>query len=156
MKGLSGKCACGNVTYEIRGAPLFTQACHCTDCQRTTGSAFVIHTVICEADLALRGETRMGHGPTGSGEGCELHACASCGVIVWVRYRYHKVPVIAVRAGTLDDPTAVTPKAHIFTSRKLPWMTIPPGVPSFDEGVDRAEVWSPESIRRYDALPPLV
>ena len=40
---LSGKCACGAVTYQLSDSPLFPQACHCLDCQRTTGSAFVIH-----------------------------------------------------------------------------------------------------------------
>lgn len=150
---LSGKCACGNVRYEIRSEPLFTQACHCRDCQRTTGSAFVIHTIVCEEDFQITGETRMGIGPTGSGAGCELHSCVSCGVIVWVRYRYHKVPVIAVRAGTLENPDAVAPQAHIFTSRKLPWVSLPADVPSFAEGVDRSQVWSQESIERYESLP---
>ena len=96
----TGHCGCGAVTYEITGAPLFTQACHCTDCQRTTGSAFVVHTVIVEDDLKLQGETRMAVLPSGSGAGCELHACAQCAAYIWVRYRYHQVPVIAVRAGT--------------------------------------------------------
>jgi len=149
---LSGKCSCGDVRYEIRGEPLVTQACHCDDCQRTTGSAFVIHIIIYEEDFQITGETQMGLGPTGSNAGCELHSCVSCGVIVWVRYRYHKVPVIAVRAGTLTQPQAVEPQAHIFTSRKLPWMRIPTDVPSFTEGVDRSQVWSKESIARYDGL----
>ena len=153
MEKLSGRCSCGTVQYEIRGEPLVTQACHCRDCQRTTGSAFVIHTVICEEDFEITGETRTGLGPTGSGNGCELHSCASCGVLIWVRYRYHQVPVIAVRAGTLENPDAVVPQAHIFLSRKLPWVSVPSDVPQFDEGVDRAQVWSKESIARYESLP---
>ena len=152
---LSGRCACGNVRYEIQGEPLVTQACHCRDCQRATGSAFVIHIVVCEEDFRITGETHMGLGPTGSGTGCELHSCASCGVLIWVRYKYHKVPVIAVRAGTLKDPGAVTPQAHIFTGRKLPWVLLPAEVPSFEEGIDRSQVWSKESIERYESLPSL-
>ena len=97
----------------------------------------------------------MGIGPTGSGAGCELHSCTSCGVIVWVRYRYHKVPVIAVRAGTLLEPSVLPPQAHIFTSHMLPWLVIPDDVPTFENGLDRAAVWSKESIERYESLPRL-
>ena len=42
---LTGKCSCGQVSYELSEAPLFTHACHCVDCQCSTGSAFVIHTL---------------------------------------------------------------------------------------------------------------
>ena len=97
----------------------------------------------------------MGLGPTGSGAKCELHACASCGVIVWVRYRYHQVPVIAVRAGTLDDTHAVSPQAHIFVSRKQPWLQLPEDVPLFEDGADKRQIWPRESIERYEALPKL-
>ena len=152
MKQLTGKCSCGSVSYEVDGEPLVTQACHCLDCQRTTGSAFVIHTVICEEDFVITGKTRMGIVPTGSGTGCELHSCASCGVIVWVRYRYHQVPVIAIRAGTLKDPRSVSPQAHIFVSRKLPWVVLPTDVPSFQKGIERSEVWSKKSLERYEKL----
>lgn len=150
----TGHCGCGAVTYEITGAPLFTQACHCTDCQRTTGSAFVVHTVIVEDDLKLQGETRMAVLPSGSGAGCELHACAQCAAYVWVRYRYHQVPVIAVRAGTLDDPAAFPPQAHIFVRSKQPWLSLDDGIPQFETACTREEAWPAESVARYDALPP--
>ena len=151
---LTGRCACGDVTYRIKGEPLFTQACHCTDCQRTTGGAFVVHMVLAEEDFKIDGETRMAVVSTGSGAGCELHACAKCMTYVWVRYRYHKVPVIAVRAGTLDDTSAVRPGAHIFTRSKQPWLPLPTDVPTFAEACAREDVWPDESLAKYDALPP--
>ena len=151
--GLSGRCSCGEVRYAVRGEPLATQACHCVDCQRTTGSAFVIHTIVIETDFEISGTTAMGIGPTGSGAGCELHRCVACGVIVWVRYRILPVGVIAIRAGTLDDPNAVRPLAHIFTSQRPSWVVLPDDVPVFDEGTDRRLIWPRTSIERYDALP---
>ena len=48
---LNGTCGCGNVKYIIKDEPLFTQACHCKDCKISTGSSFVIHTMILEKDL---------------------------------------------------------------------------------------------------------
>ena len=47
-KELKGKCGCGNVKYIIKDEPLFTQACHCKDCKISTGSSFVIHTMVLE------------------------------------------------------------------------------------------------------------
>ena len=50
---LIGKCACGSVNYKIKDKPLFTQACHCNNCKISTGSSFVIHTMIFEDDFEL-------------------------------------------------------------------------------------------------------
>jgi len=44
-----GGCACGTLRYRMRSAPMFVHCCHCTDCQRQTGSAFVLNALI-EAD----------------------------------------------------------------------------------------------------------
>ena len=55
-QNLKGSCSCGNVQYEITDNPLFTQACHCKDCKKSTGSSFVIHTMIFEDDLVVNGE----------------------------------------------------------------------------------------------------
>ena len=52
---LKGSCACGKVIYEITDKPLFTQACHCKNCKISTGSSYVIHTMIFEDDLIVDG-----------------------------------------------------------------------------------------------------
>lgn len=150
-----GGCACGKVRYSITEEPMFTQVCHCTDCQRTTGSAFVIHAVIARDDLAITGETRMADMDTGSGTGAEIHFCPDCGTYIWIRYKYHQVPVIAVRAGTLDETSALPPQGHIFTDSKLDWVVVPDGVPAYPKAASREEMWPAESVARYDNLPPL-
>jgi hypothetical protein len=149
---IAGGCSCGAVRYEIKDAPLFIQACHCTDCQRTSGSAFVVHAVMAEKDLEVSGETRPARLSSGSGNGRNLHFCVACGVSIWVQYLYHQVPVIALRTGTLDNPGQFSPQGHIFTRSKQAWVTLPDGVPAFPEGAAREEVWTAESIQRYEAL----
>ena len=149
---LTGGCSCGAVRYEITGDPLFTQACHCMDCQRTTGSAFVLHTILVESDLEISGQLKSARLPTGSGQGRDLHFCPECGTPIWVRYLYHRVPVIAVRAGTLDDTGAVRPEGHIFLKSKQTWVEVPEGVPAFEEGAAREDMWPAESVARYNAL----
>ena len=149
---LTGHCACGRVQYEIKTDPMFTHACHCSDCQRTTGSAFVIHLIIAEVDFEIHGDTRKVTLPTGSGAGCDLHSCVGCATYVWVRYLYHKVPVIAVRAGTLDDVSIVKPLAHIFTRSMQPWFRLPDDVPSYPEACSREEAWPAASVAKYNSL----
>jgi len=53
-----------------------------------------------------------------------------------------------VRAGTLDDPAAVTPDVHVFARSKLPWLDLPQGVPAFASTYKIEEVWSPGSRER--------
>jgi hypothetical protein len=149
---LTGGCACGSVRYQIKDEPMFTHACHCLDCQRTTGSAFVIHTVVARDDFAVEGDTRTATLPTGSGAGCDLTFCSECGTYITVRYRYHPVPVIAVRSGTLDDTGKVTPQAHIFTRSKQSWLSLPEDAPAFEEAYDRTQVWPADSVARYEGL----
>jgi hypothetical protein len=105
-------------------------------------------------DFETNGETRMAVVPTGSGAGCELHTCANCMTYIWVRYRYHKVPVITLRAGTLDDTSAVRPDTHILTRSKQPWAPLPTDVPTFEAACPREDAWPPESLEKYEALPP--
>src|SRR5438874_11713430 len=59
MANLSGACSCGAVKYRLTAAPMFVHCCHCRDCQRQTGSAFVLNALI-EANRVqiLQGDTR--------------------------------------------------------------------------------------------------
>jgi hypothetical protein len=49
---LNGRCACGAVRYRLVSEPMFVHCCHCQDCQRETGSAFVLNALI-ETDRAI-------------------------------------------------------------------------------------------------------
>ena len=145
----TGGCACGAVRYELTERPLIVHACHCRDCQRVTGGAFVINlwvearfvkaTGAAPASFRLRG---------GSGKGHDVSFCAACGTYVWSRY--HVVPgdCLFVRAGTLDDPAAVTPDVHLFTRTKVPWLALPEGARAFPGSYRIADVWPAESQER--------
>ena len=57
-----------------------------------------------------------------------------------------------VRAGTLDQPSSVTPDVHIFTKSKLSWVTLPESVPAFEVYYDRKVLWPAESLERIEAI----
>ena len=87
---IKGNCACGNVKYKVEGKPLFTQACHCKNCKISTGSSFVIHTMIMEEDFKISGDVASINLPTGSGKGYHAYFCIICGVYVFCRYGISK------------------------------------------------------------------
>ena len=106
-----------------REDPLIVHACHCRDCQRLTGSAFVINLWIEEACVERQGpEPRVFRAEGGSGRPHEVFSCPSCATQLWSRY-HGSGATLFVRGGTLDAPDSVTPDIHIFTRSKLPWMT---------------------------------
>jgi hypothetical protein len=133
---LEGGCACAAVRYRLASLPMFVHCCHCRDCQRQTGSAFVLNALI-ETDQVtqLSGNPEPVAVPTDSGRPHEIYRCPSCRVAVWSVYgARHKL--LFVRVGTLDEPAALTPDVHIYVRSKLPWVALPEGVPSFDAYYD--------------------
>jgi hypothetical protein len=149
---MEGGCACGQVRYRLRSAPLFVHCCHCKDCQRQTGSAFVLNALI-ETDRidVLTGQTTLFSMPTDSGRPHEVARCPDCGTAVWSHYGGLKV-LTFVRVGTLDEPTALSPDVHIYTRSKLPWIALPPGAPAFEAYYDSKSLWPAESLARRRAL----
>jgi hypothetical protein len=150
-KTLEGGCSCGGVRYRLASAPMFVNCCHCTWCQRETGSAFVINAII-ETDRVelTKGETDAVLTPSESGAGQIIHRCPTCHVALWSHYGGRKIAAF-VRAGTLDKPNPVKPDAHIFTRSKLRWVVLPADQPAFEIFYDMQTQWQPESLARRDA-----
>lgn len=146
-----GGCACGSLRYRLNGEPLIVHCCHCLNCQRQTGSAFVINVVI-ETDRVelVSGEPSTVDVPRDDGSAQRIYRCAGCQVAVFSEYTWPQLRF--VRAGTLDDPSSVSPDVHIFTRSKLPWVELPAGVPAFEVFYDRDEVWPESSKLRLAAL----
>jgi hypothetical protein len=151
-QGLEGGCACGEVRYRLTAAPMIVHCCHCRDCQRQTGSAFVLNALI-ETDRValLAGEPKPHPMPTDSGRPHDIHRCPECGTAVWSHYG-GVAALRFVRIGTLDDPAALTPDVHIYTRSKLPWVRLPDGARSFEAYYDLKQVWPAASLERRRAL----
>ena len=146
-----GGCACGAVRYRLTSDPLFTHCCHCLNCQRQTGSAFVVNLLI-EADRAelLSGVPHPVDVPRDDGGTQRIFRCPLCQVAVYSEYTRPEVRF--VRGGTLDDPSAYMPDVHIFTRSKLPWVVLPESAPAFDVYYDTKALWPPASLERLDAI----
>jgi hypothetical protein len=146
-----GGCSCGEVRYRLKSDPLFVHCCHCLNCQRQTGSAFVVNLLI-EADRVevLAGDPQSVSVPRNGGKKQKIWRCATCQIAVYSQYTSPRVRF--VRGGTLDDPSSVTPDVHIYTRSKLPWVTLPDSVPAFEVYYDTKKLWPPASLKRLAAV----
>lgn len=146
-----GGCACGAVRYRLNSEPLFVHCCHCLNCQRQTGSAFVINLLI-EADHVdfLAQEPRPVDVPRDGGTSQRIYRCRTCEIALFSEYG--RPDVWFVRGGTLDEPSSVAPDVHIYTRSKLSWIAVPEDVPAFDVYYDTRALWPAASLERLDAL----
>ena len=127
---LTGGCQCGALRYEVGEAPLSTYTCHCTECQRTTGSAFSLAVVVPDRAFRLtKGEPRLVQRTADSGRLVTRWICAECGG--WNTSGAQPGPagetIRRVRAGTLDDRSWLRPTVHYWTRSKQPWVVLREG-----------------------------
>jgi hypothetical protein len=127
---LSGQCLCGDVEYEVADAFAYALNCHCSQCRRTTGSAFKplagierdrLRIKKGEANLLKYGDSEQAH---------DAH-CGRCGSLLYSVVR--EGAFVHVALGTLVDEPGIRPSAHIFVGSKAPWYTITDDLPQYQE-----------------------
>ena len=121
---LRGGCACGAIRYQVRAMPLFLYACHCTDCQRQSGSAFSLGLPVAASAFQIeRGQAKAWPFVGGTGIPSRFYFCETCGGRIYGE-RDGSERVI-LRAGTLDDTSWLVPRAHYFMRSAQPFMRSP-------------------------------
>ena len=128
MKRLSGKCFCGAVEYAVDDSFVYAANCHCSDCRRTTGSAFKPFAGIPREKLTL---TKGANGLLiyGDTAGHDAH-CRTCGSLLYSLVR--EAAWVHVAMGTLTDAPTIRPTHHIFVGSKAPWYDIADNLPQYE------------------------
>ena len=126
---LTGGCGCGAVRFELDAPPAMAVYCHCTRCQRRSGTNAGASARVDPATFRLvAGEDQLrGWRPEG---GLEKVFCGACGSGVLAR-RPDDGAVLVVRMGAFDGDPGVRPSAHQYTAYAAPWQPIP------DDGLPR-------------------
>lgn len=129
MTKLKGQCRCRAVTYAVDDAFAHALNCHCSNCRRTTGSAFKPFggIAIDRLDVVQGGQWVKRFG---AGEDFDQH-CGNCGSLLYSVVRGGAYAHVAY--GTLLDPPSLRPSAHIFVGSKAPWHQITADLPQYDE-----------------------
>ena len=128
---MTGGCNCGAIRYVLTARPLAVAACHCTSCRKQSGATFSVNLVVPADGMQVSGELATWTDPdTESGRPVLRQFCGTCGSPI--RSVVQAQPgIIAVKAGTLDNPDAFAPVVHIWTDSKLSWVELPANVPAF-------------------------
>lgn len=118
----SGGCLCGAVRYEMDGEPAMQVVCHCTHCQKQSGSAFSTIIGLPQGAVTVtQGEPTSFHDSGESGKAVERQFCGTCGSPL-----FSKVEVapglVFIKTGSLDDTAFFQPSAHIWTKSKQCWV----------------------------------
>jgi len=149
-KKVTGRCACGSIRYQLLDKPMLVHCCHCDDCQRLTGSAFVLNAIIeTQAIKLLRGKPVAVPVPRENGPH-DIYRCPRCQTALWSDYG-RRPNLRFVRVGTLDKAGALKPDVHIYTRWKAKWLKLPKRTPSFREYYNSSKVWPKGSLKRRNA-----
>jgi hypothetical protein len=149
----AGGCACGSLRYEAQGEPIFVNNCHCRLCQRQTGGTGVVNAFF-ESDriTVTQGELTEHVVKAGSGGDHIICRCKDCGTAVFSHYPRVGRLGTGVRVGSFDDSASFTPTAVVFAAYKMPWVTLPEGIPAFDEYYNPGELIGEANFARLKAL----
>jgi hypothetical protein len=130
---LTGGCNCGAVRFEITEALTDARYCHCTRCQRRTGTAAsATASVVPGSFRIVMGETVLrAWTPT---HGHEKWFCSGCGSALFTRHPADHAKT-GVRLGAIDTDPGVRPECRQFVGYAAPWEEIPDdGLPRYPEG----------------------
>jgi hypothetical protein len=131
---LTGGCACGAVRFAVSGAPTAAAYCHCTRCQKRTGTAAQASARVVAGSVSLTegAEHVRDWRPEG---GLAKSFCGKCGSHLFARDRDSE-EIRVVRMSAFDEDPGVRPAAHQFVAYAAPWEPIhDDGLPRFDEAL---------------------
>jgi len=130
---ITGGCQCGTIRYEVAGAPKSLVVCHCSDCQRQSGSAFGMTMVVSEADFRLiKGNLKTYASKSAAGRAKLGAFCPECGTRIYHKLEWRK-GMVSVKPGTLDNTSWLKPEMHLWTSSKQPWVIVPDGMEVYEK-----------------------
>jgi hypothetical protein len=132
MTTLTGGCLCGAIRYETSASPVFSGNCHCRDCQQISGSAYMPMIFVPEASVTISGEVSYFVKTGDSGKQVTRGFCPTCGSQLFGKPEI--VPgVLAIRAGSLDNPALYQPQMDIYVASAQPWDVMNPDLPKFPQ-----------------------
>jgi hypothetical protein len=129
---LTGSCLCGRVRFEVAAEPIAAGYCHCTRCQRRTGTAAAVSAALAPGSLRITaGEELLDSfdPPDGSSK----VFCSACGGALWAQSQENP-ELVFVRMGAFDADPGIRPSYRQFTAYAAPWEPIPDdGLPRYPE-----------------------
>jgi hypothetical protein len=126
---ITGRCHCGSVTYQAILDPAEVSICHCSDCQRLTGTAFRITASVPAGDFVLTGGEPRRYVRLGDNGATRLQFfCPQCGSPIYTTGTGRDAATVGIRAGTIDQRAQLVPQSQIWCDSALPWLDMLSGL----------------------------
>jgi hypothetical protein len=127
---IAGGCLCGKVRYSADAEPIFIGVCHCTNCQKSSGTAFNTVVALPKPAVTLSGTVSTYEGRGDTGNATYKRFCPECGSPV-AEEAAVMPDVVMIPVGTLDDASSVQPAMQIYCDSAQPWALLEGGVQRF-------------------------
>jgi|HubBroStandDraft_6_1064221.scaffolds.fasta_scaffold192858_3 hypothetical protein len=127
---IEGGCLCGKVRYSGEAEPIFAGLCHCTNCQKGSGSAFNAVVAVPKPAISITGTVSTYEGKGDTGNPTYKRFCPECGSPV-AEEAAVMADVVMIPVGTLDDPSSVKPAMQIYCDSAQPWALLEGGLQRF-------------------------
>ena len=128
---LTGRCQCGQVRYQITAMPLTLYACHCTECQKQSSSAYGMSMPVPREGFKVSGELTYWERASDDGNKVNCAFCPNCGTRMYHEPSRNNA-IINVKPGTLDNTRWLRPVGHLWASSAQSGSIIPDNVLVFD------------------------
>ena len=136
----TGGCLCGNIRYEVSGAPVVVAHCHCEDCQRVSGAGHTTGAMFATEQFTITGTLSEYRLESTAGTTVTKTFCPNCGSPIFGR-NDGMDGFVTVSLGTLDDSSAFEPEVTIFARNKKDWDVMDDTLPTFPAQPE----WSPKN-----------
>lgn len=124
----SGQCLCGKISYSVDVEPVFMGNCHCKDCQRSSGGAFIPAMIFPKQDVAVSGDVKYFDYQADGGTMHKRGFCPNCGSQLFSRFS--NIPeMLGIKAGTLNDASSYVPELDFYVGSAAPWDFMNPALP---------------------------
>jgi len=132
---MTGRCQCGKVTYQVTAMPLTLYACHCTECQKQSSSAYGMSMPVPRSGFNVSGELAYWERRSDDGNKVKCAFCPTCGTRIFHEPSRNR-EIVNVKPGTLDNTNWVKPVGHLWTSSAQKGTYIPNNVLVFSHQPD--------------------
>jgi hypothetical protein len=128
MGKITGGCQCGAVRYEINAEPMMAVHCECLDCKKSSGSGHITAGAFRESEVQITGTLKGYSNLSDSGATATRGFCPECGSRI--SFKSSGIPgMLAITAGTMDDPNSISPSIVVFHKRHANWDFLDPSLP---------------------------
>ena len=131
---IDGQCHCGHVKYEAEIDPARIAICHCTDCQRLTGSAYRVTAVTRTSSIRLTAHPPKVYTKYGDNGRPRLQSfCPECGSPLFTSGEGEDAALTGIRVGTVNQRRELVPSRQIWRRSALPWVNDIGGLPGVEQ-----------------------